>query len=160
MTDTTDDWHVYTTYIRSTPQKVWDAITNPEFARQYWGNGNVSDWKVGSDWNHVDATSGQVYLGGKVLESEPPSRLVLSWIDPAHQDDPAYRSRVTFEIDPVGDMVKLYVIHDRLQPGSAMADGIQQGWPRVLSSMKTWLETGTALDTFAGVTRSCGSQAA
>src|SRR5690242_9891889 len=78
---------VYTTYIRTTPEKVWDAITKPEFARQYWANGNISDWKQGSEWKHVDEKTGKVRIVGKVLESTPPKRLVTSWASPANLSD-------------------------------------------------------------------------
>ena len=88
---------VYTTFIRTTPKKLWVAITKPEFTRQYWaGVENVSDWKKGSLWQHVTAgEKPEIYIIGKVLECTPPKRLVLSWADP---DDLADKSRVTFEI--------------------------------------------------------------
>ena len=90
---------VYTTYIRSTPKDVWAAITKPEFTRQYWGDmTNVGDWKKGSKWEHHNP-EGEVWITGKVLESNPPKRLVLSWADP---DDLADKSRVTFEIIRIG----------------------------------------------------------
>src|SRR6185312_4250863 len=131
----TDQNFVYTTYIKSTPEKVWAAITNPEFARQYWGgNENVSDWKKGSEWKHVESKSGNVRIIGKVLESNPPKRLVLTWADPA---DTADDSRLTFEIDTAGDMVRLNVLHGNFNPGSIMATKIVIGWPLVLSSMKS-----------------------
>lgn len=150
--------YLYTTYIRTTPQRVWDAITNPEFARQYWGHGNISDWKPGSKWEHK-TTEGSVLMTGKVLESNPPGRLVLSWVRPDEAADPSEYSRVTFEIDQLDDMVRLNVTHDQLKAGSEMVRGISNGWPRVLSSMKTYLETGTALNTWAGVVRTCHDHA-
>jgi uncharacterized protein YndB with AHSA1/START domain len=139
---------VYTTYIRTTPQKVWDAVTNPEFVRQYWGGHvNTSDWKKGSKWQHEDTNNNNaVRITGKVLESVPPKRLVLTWADPA---DVADDSRVTFEIEPVEDMVRLNVIHGDFKFGSIMAGKVVQGWPLVLSSMKSYLETGKAIDIFA-----------
>jgi uncharacterized protein YndB with AHSA1/START domain len=92
---------VYTTYIRSTPKKVWAAITKPEFTRQYWGGmANVSDWKRGSKWESHNPEH-EAWITGKVLESNPPKRLVLSWADP---DDLADKSRVTFEIEAIEDM--------------------------------------------------------
>jgi len=138
---------LYTTYIRSTPQKVWDAITNPEFARQYWGHGNVSDWKPGSKWDMVRGDgSGVVQTTGEVLESRPPRRLVISWVDPSKVADRSEYSRVTFEIEVVKDAVRLDVFHNELKAGSDMARGISNGWPRVLSGLKSFLETGTGLN--------------
>jgi uncharacterized protein YndB with AHSA1/START domain len=136
---------VYTTYIKSTPEKVWAAITNPEFARQYWGGlENVSDWKRGSKWEHIARDEQDpVYVTGEVLESDPPKRLVLTWADPDRLDDV---SRVTMEIEPIKEMVRLTVIHGEFKPGSIMAPKIESGWPRVLSSMKSFLETGQGLD--------------
>jgi uncharacterized protein YndB with AHSA1/START domain len=139
---------VYTTYISSTPQKVWDAITTPEFARQYWGHANVSDWKQGSKWNMVNAEGG-VQMTGEVLESRAPSRLVLSWVSPENVANLSEHSRVTFEIDAIGDVVRLNVVHDQLNAGSEMAKGISKGWPLVLSGLKSFLETGKAYDIMA-----------
>jgi uncharacterized protein YndB with AHSA1/START domain len=141
---------VYTTYIRTTPEKVWASITNPEFTRQYWAHDNVSDWKVGSTWQHV-TSEGQVRVVGKVLESNPPNRLVLSWAAP---DDLTDESRVTFEIETIQDMVRLNVIHGNFKAGSTMAAAVSKGWPLVLSSMKSLLETGKAIDILA--MKSCG----
>ncbi len=140
---------VYSTFIRTTPKKLWDAITQPKFTRQYWGGAkNVSDWKRGSKWEHVfEKEADPVWIAGKVLESVPPKLLVLSWADP---DKPADKSRVTFEIDQIEDMTCLKVTHDKLKAGSKMLRGVSWGWPRVISSMKTFLETGKGLNIFAG----------
>ena len=144
---------VYTTYIKTTPQKVWRAITDPEFSRQYWVHGIVSDWKQGSRWQHlVDGDASKCTVAGEIVESDPPRRLVITWADPSDAADRADPSRVTFEIEPVEDMVRLNVIHGNLRVGSIMTRKIQTGWPRVLSSMKSLLETGTALNTWAGQT--------
>ena len=144
MTDAPSEF-VYTTYITSTPQKVWDAITTPEFARQYWGHGNVSDWKPGSKWEMVRADGG-VQMTGEVLESRPPSRLVLSWVSPENLGNKSEYSRVTFQIEATGPVVRLDVVHDQLKAGSEMSRGISKGWPMVLSGLKSFLETGTAAD--------------
>jgi uncharacterized protein YndB with AHSA1/START domain len=137
---------VYTTYIRSTPKKTWDAITKPEFTRQYWaGIANVSDWKKGSPWQHL-ADGNEVWIQGEVVESTPPKRLVLTWADPDALKD---KSRVTFEIEPIQDMVCLTVTHDNFKTGSKMAGKVALGWPRVLSSLKSFLETGQGLDVMA-----------
>ena len=143
---------IYTTYIRTTPKELWDAITNPEFTRQYWGgNENVSDWKPGSKWVHVTGDEKHaIRVTGKVVESVPPKRLVLTWADPANEADV---SRVTFEIEPVDDTVRLDVTHGDFKPGSVMVNRVSGGWPRVLSSLKSFLETGKALDV-----ANCGSK--
>jgi uncharacterized protein YndB with AHSA1/START domain len=141
---------VYVTYIRSTPEKVFEAITKPEIARRYWGHENVSDWKPGSTWQHVRTNEERtVQLVGKVVEVSPPTRLVITWANPAQADDPDSTSRVTFDVAPYDEMVRLTVTHDELEVGSAMAKGIQQGWPIVLSSLKSLLETGQGIDVFA-----------
>ncbi len=133
---------VYTTYIRSTPVKVWEAITKPEFTRQYWaGLANVSDWKPGSKWEHMSKEN-EAWVTGKVVECDPPKRLVLTWADP---DDLADESRVTFEIEMIKDSVRLVVTHDEFKAGSSMAGKVNEGWPRVLSSLKSFLETGQGL---------------
>ena len=141
---------VYVTYIASTPEKVFDAITRPELARRYWGHENVSDWTPGSDWQHVRANDERtVELVGKVVETSPPTRLVITWANASQAADPDAYSRVTFDIEPYDDMVRLTVSHDELQAGSGMANGVQKGWPVVLSSLKSFLETGRGLDVFA-----------
>jgi uncharacterized protein YndB with AHSA1/START domain len=141
---------VYVTYIASTPQKVFEAITRPEISRRYWGHENVSDWKVGSDWQHIrDNAEHTVNLVGKVVEAAPPSRLVLSWANDSQKTDPTAYSRVTFDIVEYDGMVRLTVTHDDLVAGSGMANGVSRGWPLVLSSLKSYLETGRALDIFA-----------
>src|SRR5947207_13079919 len=96
---------IYTTYIRTTPEKLWDAITNPEFTRQYWGGlENVSDWKKGSKWEHIARDEADpVYVTGRVLESDRPKRLVLTWADPDNLPD---ESHVTFEIEQLEDIVR------------------------------------------------------
>lgn len=141
---------VYVTYIRSTPDKVFEAITKPEIARRYWGHENVSDWKPGSKWEHVrDNDERTVELVGEVVEALPPTRLVITWANASQADDPESYSRVTFEIEEYEDMVKLTVSHDDLEAGSGMAKGISKGWPVVLSSLKSFLETGDELNIFS-----------
>ena len=141
---------VYVTYIVSTPEKVFEAITKPEIARRYWGHENVSDWNPGSKWEHVRADGERtVELAGKVVEIAAPRRLVISWANASQSSDPSAHSRVTFDIEPYDGMVRLTVTHDELEAGSGMAKGISKGWPIVLSSLKSLLETGQGLDVFA-----------
>lgn len=149
MTDQSASFQ-YVTYIRATPEKVFTAITRPEMARAYWGHENVSDWTPGARWQHVRADEGRaVELVGEVIEYDPPARLVMSWANASQADDPAAHSRVTFDLVEYDGMVRLTVTHDGLIPGSGMLKGISSGWPIVLSSMKSYLETGQSIDVFA-----------
>jgi uncharacterized protein YndB with AHSA1/START domain len=129
------------TYIYTTAQKVWDAITKPEFAHRYWLQINVSDWKPGSRWEHQEGDgSGKVLMDGTVVESDPPRRLVITWTRPDHSKEP---SRVTFDIaDYAPGLICLTVTHDQLEHDEAMASSISGGWPKVLSNLKSLLETG------------------
>jgi uncharacterized protein YndB with AHSA1/START domain len=132
---------VYVTYIYTTPQKVWDAITKPEFARRYWLHYNVSDWKKDSRWEHRNGDdSGKVMIDGIVLESDPPHRLVTSWTRPDKSKAP---SRVAYDIAEYSPgLVCLTVTHNELEHDAAMAASVSGGWPKVLSNLKSFLETG------------------
>jgi uncharacterized protein YndB with AHSA1/START domain len=132
---------VYVTYIYSTPQKVWDAITKPEFAKRYWFHYNVSDWKKGSRWEHQHGDdSGKLMIDGTVLEADPPRKLMITWTRPDKSKEP---SRVTFDIaDDDSGLVRLTVTHDQLEHDPAMAASVSGGWPKVLSNLKSLLETG------------------
>lgn len=147
MTDKSASF-VYVTYIRTTPEKIYEAITMPEVARRYWGHENVSAWTPGASWEHVRANDERpVEIVGTVVLAEPPHKLVITWSAASKAGDPDEESRVTFEIEgQENGMARLTVTHDQLQPGSSMAKGIGKGWPLVLSSMKSFLETGTGLD--------------
>lgn len=138
---------VYVTYIQSTPEKVWNALTDPEMTKQYWvRHRNASDWKPGSTWQHQDYDNAAlVDVVGKVVESAPPSRLVITWAFPDDAANEAKHTRVTFQVEAFLSSVKLTVTHEDLEPGSRMLQGITQGWPLVLSSLKTLLETGQAV---------------
>jgi uncharacterized protein YndB with AHSA1/START domain len=154
---------VYTTFIRSTPQRLWQALTDPAFTERYWGVAFDSDWNPGSSmtvrqWGLAIADPDQV-----VLESEPYRRLAYTWhtFTPEWQEQAAKRvgfskeflervaaeprSKVSFEIDDLGEFVKLTVIHDGFEPGSEVFETISQGWPHILSNLKTLLETGDTL---------------
>jgi uncharacterized protein YndB with AHSA1/START domain len=137
---------VYVTYIATTPEKLWNALLESEVTRQYWQHDNVSDWKPGSRWEHRrNDAAATVDLVGKVLESSPPKRLVLTWAYPADEATEARHTRVTFDIEPVRGVVRLTVTHDAFTPGSDMLEKISAGWPKVLSSLKSLLEGGRPL---------------
>jgi len=137
---------VYVTYISTSPEKLWKALLDPETTAKYWQHTNVSDWKPGSKWEHRRADKERtVVLVGKVLESTPPRRLVLTWAAPEDAAREEKHSRVTFELEPIGDVVRLTVTHDRFEPGSKMLPSIREGWPKVLSSLKSLLEAGHPL---------------
>lgn len=147
----------YTMFINATPQKVWDAITNPEFSRQYWGgHANISDWKAGARWQHEDTNNGNaVRIAGKVLESIPQKRLVISWFSP---DNEADISEVVFTIEPIQNLVRLDVVHHKFNADSVMAGHVANGWPAVLCSLKTYLETGAGFDLMAIFGGKCGGK--
>ncbi len=137
---------VYVIYIASTPEKVWDALLDPETTAEYWQHENLSDWRPGSAWTHRRTDgSKSVDLVGKVVECSRPRRLVLTWAFPEDEAQDEKHSRVTIDIGPVAGVVRLTVTHDRLEPGSKMLQGISAGWPKVLSSLKSLLESGRAL---------------
>lgn len=138
---------VYVTYIRTTPEKLWRAFTLPEFTRQYWaGTYHVSDWKAGSDWKLM-IPDGRVGDSGKIVEIDPPKKLVLTWQNQfvaGMQEEP--HSRMTLTIEPRDEhVVKLTLLHESDVKESKLIDGISQGWPGLLASLKSLLETGAAL---------------
>jgi uncharacterized protein YndB with AHSA1/START domain len=148
----TDSTFVYVTYISAPQERIWKGLLEPEFTRKYWEHDNVSDWKPGSRWEHKKSDgSGKVDMVGKVVEATPPKRLVITWARPAQEADAALHSRVTIELEPMDDMVRLTVTHDKLGADADMLKGISNGWPRVLASFKTLLETGKPLPTWAKV---------
>lgn len=135
--------YVYVTYIESTPERVWQAITDPELSAAYWGHSNVStDWQVGSRWEHrrIDG-SGLNDGGGLVLESDPPRRLLFSWVDDGDDPNAPTAERVAFDIEPYDDIVRLTVTHHNMAPEAGAANG----WPAVLANLKSFLETGKPL---------------
>ncbi|HSK89683.1 MAG TPA: metalloregulator ArsR/SmtB family transcription factor [Euzebyales bacterium] len=150
---------VYTTYIRTTPERLWQALIDPAFTRRYWGVTFETDWNVGSAMVWEERGSRTADPAQVVLESEPHRRLSYSW----HTFTPEWaqangiddevlttvagerRSTVTFEIEPLGPMVKLTVIHGDFDPGSTVREMVSAGWPELLASLKTLLETGDPL---------------
>lgn len=148
MTDTKTSvpTYVYVTYIRASSEDVWQALTDADLTARYWGHANVSDWLPGSPWEHrrVDG-SGAIDVTGKVLEAEPPTRLVITFED-SEDDRPNGPSVVTFLVEPHDDIVRLTVTHENL-PNTDMLNGISRGWPAVLANLKSLLETGDVLPT-------------
>jgi uncharacterized protein YndB with AHSA1/START domain/DNA-binding transcriptional ArsR family regulator len=143
MTDASVPSYVYVTYIRASAERVWQALTDADLTARYWGHANVSDWQPGSRWEHrrVDGTDA-VDVTGRVIEAEPPTRLVITFEDAPDADrDP---STVTFLVEPHQDIVRLTVTHENL-PNKEMLNGISQGWPAVLANLKSLLETGDVL---------------
>jgi uncharacterized protein YndB with AHSA1/START domain/biotin operon repressor len=138
---------VFEIYIRTTPERLWEAIIDPEIRSRYnFGARIQSDWTPGSSYE-MSAMDGSVVLGaGANLEIDPPHRLVQSatflWSDDVKREG---TSRVTWEIEPVGDSCRLLVTHDQMREGAN--DEIYGGWPMILSGLKTWLETGELLTT-------------
>lgn len=140
------DKFVYVTYIRTTPEKLWAALTEPEFTRAYWfGITQKSTWKAGAPWRMI-SQDGKVTDSGTVTEIDRPRRLVLSW---RNEFLPALNaegySRATYDLEPNGDTVKLTVTHE-IENGPNFLKAVSGGWPQVLSSLKSFLETGRALD--------------
>lgn len=134
---------VYITYIATTPDRVWQALTDPEETMRYWNHRNVSGWAKGDSWalRREDGDNDRV---GTVLEIDPPRRLAHTWASPAEIDQPDRNSVVTFDIEPVGGVVRLTLVHEDLPADEV--DGTTKGWGKVLSSLKTMLETGQPLD--------------
>jgi uncharacterized protein YndB with AHSA1/START domain len=135
----------YVTYIRTTSDRLWEALTQPEFTRKYWfGCWQDCAWTVGSPWRLMFA-DGRLGDAGEVLEIEPPKRLVLRWrnefLPELHEEG---FSRATFELEPLNEVVKLTVIHEIDVPGSKFIEAVSTGWPAILSSLKSLLETGEA----------------
>ena len=135
---------VYVVYIESTPEKVWDALTDADATGAYWGHSNVSDWQTGSSWEHRRTDgSGIADVVGDVVESRRPHRLVTTWAAPdAGPDDEP--STVTFDIEPHQQIVRLTVTHENLKDEAERAEAAS-GWAAVLSNLKSYLETGRPL---------------
>ena len=136
---------VYVTYIEATSERVWQALTDAGLTASYWGHANVSDWQPGSRWEHrrVD-DSGIADVIGTVLEAVPPSRLVITFDGPEQNPGPGGPSRVTFQVEPYGQIVRLTVVHENLADDEALRE-VSHGWPAVLANLKSLLETGHVL---------------
>ena len=138
---------VYATYIRTTPEKLWRALIEPEYTRRYFvETWQESEWKPGASWRMM-VPDGRVHSTGEVLEIEPGRRLVLSWRCELFPEVRAEgHSRVTFELEKVGDSVKLTFIQENDTPDSKSFGMASQGWPLILASLKSLLETGESLE--------------
>jgi uncharacterized protein YndB with AHSA1/START domain len=136
---------IYVTYIETTPEKLWEALTSSEFSRRYWWDTSVvSDWKVGSPFSLV--LNGRTTDVGEILEAVPPRRLSYTFHHVLNEEAKRERpSRVTFVLEPHGKLVKLTLTHEDFAEGSVVIDGISKGWPAIMSSLKSMLETGTPL---------------
>jgi len=138
---------VYVIYIRTTAEKLWDALTKPEFTRRYWCECvQETTWKPGSPWKLM-IPDGRAGDSGEIVETDEPRRLILTW---RNEFIPEMRadgySQCTFELEPVGDSVKLSVTQTIDKPDSKLIKGVSNGWPAILSSLKSLLETGDALE--------------
>jgi uncharacterized protein YndB with AHSA1/START domain len=135
---------VYVIYIRTTPEKLWSALTDDvEFMKQYWfGNHCESQWMAGSSWKMM-YPDGRATDSGEIVEAEPPRRLVIRW---QHQLRPELKtegeSRCTMELEPSGPAVKLSITHTIEREPSKFIEAVSGGWPKVMSNLKSLLETG------------------
>jgi len=140
--------HVYVSYIATTPERLWDALTMGEFTKEYWQDRRIeSDWKVGARVSFFEGDSHVLTDSGEVLVCEPPRRLAYTFrneFDFQGRPAEASYSRVSFTIEPYEGMVKLTLVHDQL-PDEQTAAGFREGWAPILSSLKTYLETGKPL---------------
>jgi len=135
--------YVYVTYIRSTPEKLWSALTDTKFIEQYWfGMRCECRWTAGSPWKLVSG-DGQIWDAGEIVEANPPRRLVIRW---QHQMKPELKaegaSLCTMELEPEGTAVKLTITHTIEREASKFIEAVSGGWPKVLSNLKSLLETG------------------
>ena len=138
---------VYVTYIRTTPEKLWQALIDPEFTRRYWcETRQESEWKPGAPWRSM-IPDGRIGDSGEILEIERPRRLVLTW---RNEFKPELRaegySRLTYELEKQGESVKLTIIHEIDKPDSKLIEAVSGGWPLILASLKSLLETGEPLE--------------
>ena len=132
---------VYVTYIETTPDKLWQALTDGDFTERYWfGHRSASDWNVGSFYRFTK--QGRPHSDGKVLISDPPRQLAYTFDGCSPESKRECTSRVTFDIEPSGATVKLTVTHDNLDEGGITYCEISGGWPIVLAGLKSLLENG------------------
>jgi uncharacterized protein YndB with AHSA1/START domain len=137
---------IYVTYIETTPEKLWEALTDGDFTERYWFGVHLrSDWKVGSSFEMV-RSNGSVSDAGKVVEYDPPRRLAYTFVNLSDEYKGELPALATFVIEPHGKLVKLTLTHEGFAENSKFFLGISQGWPAILSGLKSMLETGKPLD--------------
>jgi uncharacterized protein YndB with AHSA1/START domain len=134
---------VYVTFIRTTPEQLWSALTTPEFTKQYWfGMHCESEWKAGSSWRLM-FQDGRVADSGEIVEAERPKRLVIKWRNEFRPEIKAEGySRCTIDLEPTGQAVKLTITHEMDRTGTQFIEAVSGGWPRIISNLKSLLETG------------------
>ena len=137
---------VYVAYIRTTPEKLWSALTDAEFMKQYWfGMRCECQWTAGSSWKLISG-DGQILDTGEIIEAEPPHRLVIRW---HHQNKPELKaegeSLCTMELEPTGTVVRLSITHTIEREPSKLIEAVAGGWPKIISNLKSLLETGSAV---------------
>ena len=137
---------VYVTYIRTTPEKLWSALTDAEFMKQYWfGTHCESEWTPGSSWKMI-YRDGSITDAGEIVEAEPYRRLVIRW---QHQSKPELKaegdSLCTMELEAVGTAVKLSITHTIEREPSKLIVAVSGGWPKIISNLKSLLETGSTV---------------
>ncbi|MGY1783794.1 ArsR/SmtB family transcription factor [Geodermatophilus sp. SYSU D00698] len=137
--------YVYVTYVRASAAQVWHALTDADLTARFWGHANVSDWQPGSRWEHRRTDgSGIADAGGRVLETDPPRRLVMTFGEADGEEPPGGDSVVTFLVEEHGGIVRLTVTHENLA-GETELGQVSQGWPAVCANLKSLLETGEVL---------------
>lgn len=137
---------VYVTYIRTTPEKLWQALTDPEFTRQYWCACSLeSEWTPGAPWR-IRMPDDRTADGGEVVEAVPHRKLVLTWRNEFKPELHAEGyARLTYELEQIGESVKLTILHEIDRPESKLIQAVSNGWPHILASLKSLLETGESL---------------
>jgi uncharacterized protein YndB with AHSA1/START domain len=136
---------IYVTYIRTTPQKLWSALTHDaEFMKQYWfGTHCESEWQPGSSWKMV-YPDGRITDAGEIVEADPPRRLVIRWRNQFRPELEAEGdSLCTMELEPIGEAVKLCITHTIEREPSKLIEAVSGGWPKIISNLKSLLESGS-----------------
>jgi uncharacterized protein YndB with AHSA1/START domain len=138
--------HVHVTFIKTTPERLWQALTDGAMTKKYYFGSTVkSDWRNGSTYAFTDS-NGELEIEGEVVEADRPRKLITTfrgvWNDEVRKDKP---TMATFEIEPMGDVCKLTVIHSGFEGETATYRQVTGGWPLIVASMKSLLETGEAL---------------